>query len=104
MLCATQSCHLCVSLTCHAVMQRAVADTDTPAQQVGSTQQQRLQKESLGGPADVAGPAVMAAAVSDSRQRKALRAYGQKKAKADPAAEGGATLPSDFLALIGGSR
>lgn len=91
-------------LTCNDKMQRAEAEADTPAQQEGSAQLQKLRQEFLGTPADAAVPAAKAAAVSDTKHRKALRAYGQKKAKADPAAEGGATLPSDFLALIGGSR
>lgn len=39
------------------------------------------------------------------RHRRILRTYGQKKAKADSAADNAtATLSSDFLALIGGKR
>ncbi|DBB08410.1 TPA: hypothetical protein ACH3X3_008563 [Trebouxia sp. C0006] len=39
------------------------------------------------------------------RHRKGLRTYGQKKAKADSAAENAATtLSSDFLALVGGKQ
>ena len=39
------------------------------------------------------------------RHRKVLRTYGQKKAKADSAAENAtATLSSDFLALVGGKQ
>lgn len=39
------------------------------------------------------------------RHRKGLRTYGQKKAKADSAAENAATtLSSDFLALLGGKQ
>lgn len=39
------------------------------------------------------------------RYRKVLRTYGQKKAKADSAAENATTtLSSDFLALVGGKQ
>lgn len=39
------------------------------------------------------------------RHRKVLRTYGQKKAKADSAAENATTtLSSDFLALVGGKQ
>jgi len=39
------------------------------------------------------------------RHRKVLRTYGQKKAKADSAADNASTtLPSDFLALVGGKQ
>ena len=39
------------------------------------------------------------------RHRKVLRTYGQKKAKADSAAENAATtLSLDFLALVGGKQ
>lgn len=32
------------------------------------------------------------------------RKFGQRRAKADPAGEGAATLPPDLLALVGGKR
>ncbi len=45
------------------------------------------------------------AAKPTDRHRKVLRTYGQKKAKADSAAENAATtLSSDFLALVGGKQ
>lgn len=91
-------------LLLHAVLclQRDSADADAPGRNAAEQQRAAISESDAkpaGGAADTAAPA------HHSKQRKTLRTYGQKKAKADPAAEQtSASLTADFLALIGGKR
>ena len=84
------------------LVQRNSADApaNQPAEQGG-----QLAQHPHAQPAADAATGATAVPASHSAQRKTLRTYGQKKAKADPAAEQAtASLPADFLALVGGKR
>ena len=87
----------CAILICSLPkLQRDLVEAETGDQQQGAA----IPKASaMVRAADAAKPA------KDSKQRKTLRTYGQKKAKADPAAEHATPdLAADFLALLGGKK
>ena len=78
-------------------VQRALAEAETGDQQTHQQQDAAVPKASARVTVtDAAKP------VKDSKHSKPLRTYGQKKAKADPAAT--PDLAADFLALIGGRK
>ena len=80
-------------------MQRGVTAAELTGQQADHQQDRLVQKM----PATIA--ADVAKSTDQMKQRKVLRTYGQKKAKADSAAESASpNLPADFLALVGGKK